>query len=481
MTDAVRIMVLFGSLPSYFPERHGVFDRARAGLSALAEAEGAMMSFHQPVVINAEDAAAGLLEAARFGADLVLLLHGGFTMGDVARTLSESGMRIGFWSVPEPVFEKDIQLNGFVSLNMSLSITGKFRPAGHSPVAWYFGEADDAVFRRRFVNTIRSLRVLKALNGLRVGRVGGLAPTFYNMDVDREALAASWSAEIVDLSIEALREAANAIGDGLVAAEAVAMAAAAKVEIAGDDLRLSARYALAIAGLMDRENLGAVAISDWPALQDDPGFHPGAAFSWVEERYGRAVASEGDVLGAMSQIAVLAAGGTTGCLLDLCAPDIARGRMLVWHGGGGAIHLGDDNGARWINHPMLGRGSTDQPRIGAILDLTFADGPVTLVRLGDNGTAIFALEAEVVRGGQPGFDGVRGWLANFSQCGTDLTLEDVLETVMIHGLEHHFVLMAGHFSDVFAEVSTWGGLRWQSALKASGYLAGRPSAGGVQP
>ena len=31
------------------------------------------------------------------------------------------------------------------------------------------------------------------------------------------------------------------------------------------------------------DGFAGLAVSDWPALQDDPGMHPGAAFTWLEE------------------------------------------------------------------------------------------------------------------------------------------------------------------------------------------------------
>ena len=39
------------------------------------------------------------------------------------------------------------------------------------------------------------------------------------------------------------------------------------------------------------------------------------------------------------------------------------------------------SGTRWINHPMIGRGTEEGPIYGTISDLVFQYGPVTAFRI----------------------------------------------------------------------------------------------------
>ena len=65
-----------------------------------------------------------------------------------------------------------------------------------------------------------------------------------------------------------------------------------------------------------------------------------------------------------------------------------------------------------------------------------------------------------VSGREPnGFDGVRGWLDQFTMQGKPLLLEDVVNTVMAHGLEHHFILVPGDISAVLTEFGSWSGMK----------------------
>ena len=162
--------------------------------------------------------------------------------------------------------------------------------------------------------------------------------------------------------------------------------------------------------------------------------------------------------------------GRVGYLLDMTEPDLDAGQLLVWHGGGGPLFLADDKGARWINHPMIGRGTEQGPIYGAIADLVFQDGPVTVFRVARDASALFQLNCTVAGRDPDGFTGVRGWLEQFTMQGKTLSLEDLVNTVMAHGLEHHFILVAGDSSAVLAEFGSWTGMGTLGARADRGYL-----------
>lgn len=456
MRTPLTIGLIRGSLPSYFPQRHGVFDAAETALSTLCEAEGAKLFVAPDIPMDGAQTQVALDACLAAGADLVLLLHGGFTMGDVARTIAAAPVRAGFWSTPEPVREGDIQLNNFVSLNMSMSIARQVRDLRREPVQWYHGAPGAPEVMARLRTTVRAIAAAKTLNRARIGVVGGLAMTFYNMEVSTNALRARLGVEVANHDIGELTARMAALDTSRVAAEVEAMLAAAPAEgISDDQMALTAAAALALRDIATENDYSALAVSDWPALQADPGMHPGAAFTWVEETDAVPVASEGDVLGAITQLVAKSIFGRVGYLLDMTEPDLDAGQLLVWHGGGGPLYLADDGGARWINHPMIGRGTEAGPIYGAIADLVFRDGPATLFRVARDGSAMFEMTAQV-RGRTPsGFTGCRGWLEGFSIAGEAASLEDTVATVMAHGLEHHFVLIPGHEAAVLQELASW--------------------------
>ena len=472
MKNTLTIGLIRGSLPTYFPQRYGVWTAAESALEALCDAEGVRLHVAPGVPMNERDTRAALDSCRAEGADFILLLHGGFTMGDVARTIAAAPVRAGFWSVPEPRLTGDIQLNTFVSLNMSLSIARQVRDLRAAPVQWYRGAPDAPDLVQRLRTTLRALRAAKALEGARIGIVGGLAMTFYNMEVSTNALRQRLGVEIAHHDMRELTRGMAAQDGARVAAEVEAMRAAAPVDGVTDaQMELTGRAALAMRDIANENGYHALAVSDWPALQDDPGMHPGAAFSWLEEIDELPVASEGDALGAVTQLVAKEVSGRVGYLLDMTEPDPDAGQLLMWHGGGGPLHFADEAGARWVNHPMLGRGPGQNQLYGTIADLVFRDGPVTVFRVARDAAALFEMTARSRRRDPSGFTGCRGWIESFRIAGEDASLDEVVATVMAHGLEHHFVLIPGDEAAVLAEFASWTGMERLAARPMRSHLS----------
>ncbi len=470
----MKIGLIRASLPSYFPDKHGVWEAAQDGLGALCDAEEAQLFVVPEIPMDARDTLHALEGCREEGVDFILLLHGGFTMGDVAQTVAASEFRCGFWSVPEPVRTGDVQLNNFVSLNMSMSIARQVRNLTARPVQWYHGAPDSPALLNRMRNTFRAIKAARALDGARIGVVGGLAMTFYNMEVSTSELRARLGVEVAHHDIHELTGRMTALDEGAVAAEVALMADAAQIDGVSDaQMELTGRASLALRAMAEDGGYDALAVSDWPALQADPGMHPGAAFTWLEEAHGLPVASEGDVLGAVTQLVAKSLTGRVGYLLDMTEPDLDAAQLLMWHGGGGPLYLADGNGVKWINHPMIGRGTEEGPIYGAISDLVFRDGPVSVFRIARNASALFTMGAEVSGRDPSGFTGCRGWLEQFTVDGSAATLEDVLATVMAHGLEHHFVLVPGDHLGALAEFGAWTGMDILGKRVMRGHLDAR--------
>lgn len=455
----LKIGLIRASLPSYFPDRHKVWERAESALASLCSDVGATLFIVPDIPMDGRQTETALSQCAAQDVDFILVLHGGFTMGDVARTLAASPYRVGFWSVPEPIRTGDIQLNNFVSLNMSISIARGVRDLTARPVQWYHGDPDSDVLRARLATTLRALAAAKALSQAKIGVVGGLAMTFYNMEVSTNTLKQRLGVEVANHDMHELTGRMAALDAGRVDAELELIRNAARVDGISDfQMALTARAALALRDLAADGGYQALAVSDWPALQENPGMHPGAAFSWLEEIDALPVASEGDVLGAITQLVAKSLTGRVGYLLDMTEPDLDSEQLLMWHGGGGPLYLADSDGARWINHPMIGRGTEEGPIYGAISDLVFADGPVSVFRIARDAGALFSMNATVAGRDPSGFSGCRGWLEAFEIFGDPASLEDVVATVLGHGLEHHFILVPGNIVPVLAEFGAWTGM-----------------------
>jgi L-fucose isomerase-like protein len=459
MANRPTLCLIRANLPRYFPEKHGVWGRVEAALEEMCSQRKMRFVPTTGVVTDAREARKALSECAEKNADFVMLVHGGFTMGDVGREIAASDFRLGVWTVPEPIRTGDVQLNNFVSLNMTMSIARQVRDLRANPMQWYHGDPQSAELRTRIGTTLDSIRIVNSLQGARVGVVGGLAMTFYNMEVSTNKLLSRLGVEVVNHDMHQLTERISAIDPQRVTSELEKMECAAAVEgVSTEQMDITARVALALRDLASDNNHRALAVSDWPALQENPGMHPGGAFSWLEEMDYLPCASEGDILGAVSQLVALSMTGKVGSLLDMTEPDFDSGRLLMWHGGGGPLAMAAPGSARWINHPMIGREDPKGPRFGCVADFVFAPGQHTIFRISDEAGALFQMTANVVDQDPSGFDGCRGWMEDFAIWGERSSLGDVVSTVMTQGLEHHFVAIPGNYRSVLSEYAAWSGM-----------------------
>jgi len=229
MARQLTIGLIRASLPSYFPEKYDVWTRAENALATLCAEESATLYIAPQIPMGAQETQKALADCEAAGADFILLLHGGFSMGDVARTIAAAPVKAGFWSVPEPVRTGDIQLNNFVSLNMSLSIARQVRNLEQQPVQWYHGAPESAALITRLRTTIKALAAVKQLAHTRIGVIGGLAMTFYNMEVSTNALRSSIGVEVAHHDMHELTQRMDGIDNSRAAAELALIKNAATV------------------------------------------------------------------------------------------------------------------------------------------------------------------------------------------------------------------------------------------------------------
>ena len=68
------------------------------------------------------------------------------------------------------------------------------------------------------------------------------------------------------------------------------------------------------------------------------------------------------------------------------------------------------------------------------------------------------MNAEIREVNPSGFTGCRGWLDSFKMNDKKISLNDLVSTVMEHGIEHHFVLVPGDISSELNELKFWSGM-----------------------
>lgn len=452
MTASLKIAYVPAHLASYFAKEYTVFESSVQRLEQLASELGFDLIVQNPIVTRDEaKRTAETLESS--SVDFVLLQNSTFVMGDVVLEFAQRNFKLGLWATEEPTKSGPILLNNFVSMNLNASILTRYlRPT--VPFKWFYGSQQ--WLKERLAVTVQALRAIKKLSQSKVALIGGIAPTFYNFVLDERKLKTTLGLEVASHELSEIFTRSQQVHDDAVqeVIRELTNAARGRVELSERDLKVSASVYLALRDFAKEHGYDALAVSDWPAFQSELTIHPGMAFSWLDEHDHIPVASEGDVLGAATMLMMNAVNLNQAMLLDMNDIDEERDAVLMWHCGGSPLGFANDQGVTWKNHSTLGRKS-DRPPMGAVADFIVRPQPITITRLANDAQQLLVLEATIIESPHKGYDGSRGWVSNFRLNHEAVSLADLVNTVMVEGLEHHFIVGSGHHANALSELASW--------------------------
>lgn len=455
----LKIAYVASHLPSYYAAEHDVFGRSIAGLEGLArELDFDLHAVPDPVV-TADDARRASREVDAAGADLVLLQNSSFAMGDVITEFARGRARLGLWGMEEPTHEGSIQLNTLVSLNINAGILTRYLKHHGLPFKWFWGRVEHPWMGARLRVTVEALRSLKRLAQARIGWVGDLAPTFFNLAFDERKLEARLGTRVHPHELAELVERARKVPESATRDAAATLAAVGRTgDVKPEHFDRGSALYVAMRDFARDYGYDALAVSCWPGFQSDLGIAPCMAYSWLNEHDALPVACEGDVAGALTMLMLNEVNQDQSMMLDINDVDLDAGSVLMWHCGVSPARFADDAGVTWANHSTLGRKAPGVEPAGVVADLTFRPQPVTITRLSDDADKLLIVDADIVEGRARGFDGSRGWVANFRVNHEPVTLPDLVNTIMVEGLEHHFIVGRGRHAEALSELAAWTGM-----------------------
>ena len=470
----LRIGFVGLSLSSYFAEKLGYRDRSIEGLNQLSkEWNFELIPIHKALQSyeDSESAASTLREA---DLDFLLIQNSSISIGDQLIPLIDCAPRLGIWSLPDPSLDGEVQLHSLVALQEHASILKRTLRTGNIPFKWFYDHVDSPIFLRRFGITIRALQGLLRLENSKIGSIGGVSPGFYNLEVDQEKILERVGVSLFDHDMEELVSIAEQMDERTVITQANIMRNAA-VEVTVSNAETFSRVTrvyLALKYLVKEHSYDALAVQCWSRIQELYGIVPCMAYSWLGSDDNFAVSCEGDVQGAISMLLLneLSDSNQSSTLLDLAAFDPNSPYLMMFHCGVTPRHFADENGIRWVDHVTLGRFSDEAP-VGVAGDLVFAPQPATtLTYLGDNCSQILIARASIVSHENSGFDGTRGWFADFELNKEPISNWDLFNSLIINGHEHHFAVGIGDVTDELMELACWKRLRLIKNIPYRDYL-----------
>jgi L-fucose isomerase-like protein len=441
------------------PDALGNLARCRAALEGLGRDLGFDLRAGERMIADRDDAAAVARELADWGADLVLLLCNSFTPeAGVVLPFAALPARLGLWALPEPARAGPLQLTALVDLNLFASMLAHETPEAKPRCKWFLGEPEDPAFRRRLAVTVGALRVLKGLAGATIAQVGGHAPGFDNLAFDARRLGRTLGLRVEALPLEDVFTAARACPDAEAhaGAERIERRAAA-VDCPRADLVQTGRIVWALRHVATQGGFDALAVSCWPGFYETLGLFPCVAYGTLNDE-GLVVACEGDVLGAVTLLALRLAGGGQPLLMDLVAALPKEDAVCFWHCGLATWEWADRAGVRLIARPVP-QSDGSELRLGGFAHVIFAPGPATVARLSRDGAQWLVASATATDRLGPSYEGSGGWFDGVRIAGQRASPSEFLDAIVRAGVEHHYGVALGDASDALLEAARWTGAR----------------------
>ncbi len=469
----LRVGYIGTSISSYFAGEYNQRPRAIAGLEKLSqELDFELIAVHDQVMTEE-----GSIRAAAYlreqQIDYLLLQTAACSMGEQLLPLVKAAPRLGLWATPDPEQDGEIKLHSLVSLSHFASILKRYLKHENIPFKWFYGHVETEQFRDRFAVTIRALTAVKNIESARIGWIGNLSPGFHDMIFDERLLRSRLGIAVLPHELGELVERAKAYDPAPVRATVKEIKSAASAITVSENSAFDrvTRLYLALRDLASEFDYDALAMQCWSNIQSYYQVAPCMAYSWLGSEDGMAVSCEGDVLGAASMYLLNVLTGREGSatLLDMTALDPATNAMLMWHCGVSPRHFANDDGIKWVDHVTLGRKGDDGP-YGVAGDQVFAPQETTVSYIGDDGSSLLVIRADIIEHAKKGFDGTRGWFAEFELNKKPVSLMDLINTLTVRGHEHHFAVGQGDVTDELMEFAAWKGMRLIEHVPEAAYL-----------
>ena len=304
------------------------------------------------------------------------------------------------------------------------------------PVAIDEAEIADATLRR-------ARRVVEKLRAATIGVIGDHPTGFEPCAYDAGRLRALAGASVDRIELSEIFERASAVS----ADQAAPVRALVGHRLSGADavdqleLDRSVRLHVALDNTAAERGWSGLAMRCWPECFTDYGSAACAAQAMLSDQ-GLVGCCEADVYGGLTALVLQWLGGGPAFVADLVELDPATETGVMWHCGIAAYALADPE--------AKARAAVHSNRAKPLLhEFPLKPGRVTLARLSQAG----GTDALVVGGGEVlrapvSFSGTSG-VVRF-----DARVDDVLATVMGHGLEHHYGLVYGDVREELRAVAT---------------------------
>ena len=472
MKEVLTIGYVATAITPYYSEEQQVRIKSENNLKRIiAEYDAKLICFHK-TIFTKEDS----IEAEKFfknKIDFLILQTSSCSSGDQLYPLCNITNKMGLWAVPDLENEGDVKLHSLVSVSHYLGIIKKILHEKKIKTKWFYNYGNTDEFRNKFLITLKALIADKKIKQSKIGLVGGISPGFDNMIVDNKKIKKNIGSTIEETTIKELVSIAKSFDQSVIDDELKKIKNAASSITVSDEESFNrvTRVYFALKKIRDENNWDSMAVQCWSQFQELYGIAPCMAYGWMGSEDGVAVSCEGDVQGSLSMLLLnyISSTNKSSTLLDLATFDKEADAVLMWHCGVSPRHFANRDGIKWVDHSTLGR-KTDI-KYGVAGDQVFKPQKSTTTYLGNNAERILILNSEIFEHKNKGYDGTRGWFRETKLNRSNISAENLINTLNIIGHEHHYAVGQGDYSKELLEFAAWNDLKLVDEIPLVDYIS----------
>lgn len=479
MAKAMKLKVgLVGATQNNFAGGAGwgktqLYANSVAGMQKLADKLDFELYVYPELLVTGADAlkAKQVLEQEKI--DFLMLQTTTFGAGDVVQILAKMDARLGIWALPEPSADGNIYFeasNSFCGLNMYGAVVYNYLKAYGIKYKWFYGFADNETFQRRLAITVRALTAIKKMAASRVALVGGIAPGFDDLYFDERIAQKLLGVDIQrGHEFSEIKQRAMAYSDSEIAArmEETISGYTCTCGASAKAREVHARFYQAHLDFCKEYGYDALAISCWPKMQEECDSYSCSIIGKLNQN-GIPAACEGDLPGAVSMLLQKYITERPTTLMDLSNLDEDDQSILLWHCGPSPETMADSRGStlRNVCQPAGKDCSVDR---GLIVHMTMKPEHYTVMRLSGEWDRMFLVDGDMIPE-KDGPIGSGGWMTNLRLNRQKISVQDLVNTILVQGMQHHYPMIAGDSTEELMEVAAWLGLAPMEAVPYENFL-----------
>jgi len=406
--------------------------------------------------------------------DFTLLQITTFSAGEIVINLAKVNSAFGLWGLPEPSTDGCIfmdSINSFCGLNMYSSIIVNYLKDFQIKHKWFYGNPNDDLFTKRFTITIKALSAIKKLKNSKVALVGGIAPGFNDLYFDERIGQKRLGIQIErnhEFS-EIQQRAESYTAAELEKSKTEATTGFANIpSVDAKNLDTHLRYYKAYKDFSDEYGYDALGVSCWPKMKDASASLSCSVISQLNQN-GLPAACEGDLPGAVSMLLQKYISAEPVTLMDLSGIDETDQSILMWHCGPSPSCYAGAGGA-CLQLSQQPTSADTSSHTGLIADMVFKPQKVTFMRITGEWDKLFLLDGEIINRQKPSPIGSRGWVESLRLNRRNISVLDLMNTILVGGMQHHYSMAASDMTEELMEVAAWLGIKPVEAIAYENYL-----------